>query len=682
MLFVLTSILAFIPNPDPPARTQEEAISPPFLLAIETLSETPAQDQSIKSAFSARIVNALGIWPPLSDETVNNLAVNDAGAVLWLPASTEILQELQSQFPRIIPTVSYLHQQQAQMQTLTAKMCNKVWWDIMPEWDSSDWWIARSDFPIKQRALSYRTRQESFEAFKNYYFGLTALSTYWQNNSTQRGFNSTSVSGFTWSVHYAYEFGIDLAMLERNHDGLGDIQTGVSFIRGAAKQYKRPWGIDISEWRVAGLSTTSYNDNMQRIGGWSESYHKRHLYISYMSGANIVHLEAVPLYNSTGTLLNPLGLLVKDFADFSLRRHPDIGKPYAPTAIMLDFYHGWEPHHGRYQAGAFNSVWYWSVPYQDGDFMLDNLFAMIYPEYWQSGTTPGAPWHNPSEYNQMVSNGLDTRSYEPMGYSRWGDTFDVILSNASIDALRNYKTIILAGNIKLDSHLREVLQQWVSDGGTLVINQQQVELEDEAFLGVQIEDTLRSSINSKWLTENVSYTENLYNYTVVHPISASVVATNNNLDPIITKNHIGNGAVYLTTPHYLQDTNKSQILNVGQKLIDTLVNDNAIVRISEPKVEWLVNTSADKIIVTVVNNSGSDWNGSIFFKEPEGAYTISEWMGDTQVSSARANGRLIISDTIPAYDLKIYTLHTGVERNNISYLPIIKLGPGVHSQCR
>src|SRR5262249_30997218 len=158
-------------------------------------------------------------------------------------------------------------------------LCKKVWWDIMPEWDSSDWWTARADFPIKKRVLSFRTRQESFEAFKNYYFNLTRLPSYLQNNLAQRGFNSTSVSGFTWSVHYAYEFGIDLAMLERNNDNLGDIQTGIAFTRGAATQYNRPWGIDISEWRAAGQSPTTYNDDMQRIGGWSESYHKRHIYI-------------------------------------------------------------------------------------------------------------------------------------------------------------------------------------------------------------------------------------------------------------------------------------------------------------------------------------------------------------------------------------------------------------------
>jgi len=337
---------------------------------------------------------------------------------------------------------------------------------------------------------------------------------------------------------------------------------------------------------------------------------------------------------------------------------------------MLDFYHGWEPRYGQYQTGSFNSVWYWSVPYQDGDYMLDNLFAMLYPDYWKSGTTPGAPWSNPAEYNQMVLNGLDTRPYEPMGYSQWGDSFDVILSNASLEALKSYKTIILAGNIKLDAHLRAVFQQWVNDGGTLVLNQQQVEAEDEVFLGVTLSQIQRSSTSSKQLENHTAYTEPLYRYTLVTPTTASIIAVNNEGDPLITKHTIGNGSVYLTTPEYLQDVNKTRILNIGQNLVDTLVSQTAIAQVYGSKVEWIVNKDANKTVVTLINNSGSTWNGSIITDRPQGLYATREWTSDVLVSSTNSSEKVIILASVPAYDVKIYAIQ---DLSTAIYLPIISV---------
>ena len=61
----------------------------------------------------------------------------------------------------------------------------------------------------------------------------------------ERGFHLAAINGFSCSTHYAYELGAEMVLLERNNDHIGDIQTGVAFVRGAAANTAAP-GASIS----------------------------------------------------------------------------------------------------------------------------------------------------------------------------------------------------------------------------------------------------------------------------------------------------------------------------------------------------------------------------------------------------------------------------------------------------
>ena len=217
--------------------------------------------------------------------------------------------------------------------------------------------------------------------------------------------------------------GSQLNMLERDNDDIGDLTTGIAFARGAGRQYSRPWGMDISEWRCATDSPTDFDENGKLMQGWSPSYIKRHLYISYMSGANLMRMEPVGYHNKKGEL-NPLGQLLRDFHRFT-EKHPSRGRPQDSTAIMLDFYHGFEPKAGEYMQG--DAVWYLQIPYSPGDHMTNNFLRLAFPDHWLSGTTPGAFWapeQNSREYPQglreQIAKGLDR---VPM--SRWSIPFAI-----------------------------------------------------------------------------------------------------------------------------------------------------------------------------------------------------------------------------------------------------------------
>ena len=90
--------------------------------------------------------------------------------------------------------------------------------------------------------------------------------------------------------------GADVGLLERGVDELGDVATGIAFMRGAGRQYDRPWGIDLSTWRTAADSATRFDAAGMLTGGWSPSYLRRHMYAAYMAGAHILQIEPTLYY--------------------------------------------------------------------------------------------------------------------------------------------------------------------------------------------------------------------------------------------------------------------------------------------------------------------------------------------------------------------------------------------------
>lgn len=435
---------------------------------------------------------------------------------------------------------------------------------------------------------------------------------------------------------------------------MGDIATGVAFIRGAGAQYGKPWGIDMSFWRTGANSPTQYNSNNQLVGGFSESYIKRHAYISYMSGANMLHFEPA-VYTKPAGGLNPLGTMAQQFSDFT-KRHPNRGQPHAPIALMLDYYHGYNPKHWLYRP---DTVWYYRIPYTAGDYMLGNLFNVLYPGHSNHGLTmPGWSWDTFETFHQWIASGNDPRPYEPMPNSRWGDMFDILLSNASLNALNKYQALALAGDIVTNSTLTSTLNQWVNNGGTLVVNSSQVTDNDLALLGVTLTNTVKQSYSSRWLSTGTRYDETLYSYTLVAPTTAIVMARNDEGDPIITRNKVGNGYVYFVSPAYMQDGNHSALLNIGLRLIDELVQVHRLSWTEGPAVDYLTTQESGGVTVTVVNNSGNPWQGNVNVKRGSPTRVV-EWLTDQDVPYTYSDGIIRISGSVPPYDVRVFAVTGG-----------------------
>ena len=589
------------------------------------------------------MANMVAFWPPADVGMRNFVVTHDVRLNFRLPGASHVNNESAG---------SIESQRLAAARICAAQPAKSHLWNLMIEWDQSGGaWV-----PNGRPRYGALTRPQAHARFVDHYLKQSPpLATYLQQPPTARPCRLAAVTDHSPNAFDAYELGVDVGLLERGIDELGDIATGIAFMRGAGRQYDRPWGIDLSTWRTAADSATRFDAGGKQTGGWSPSYLRRHMYAAYMAGAHILQIEPTLYYGLAGSAaLNPFGSAVKEFADFALRRHPDVGAPVVPMALMLDAHNGFDPKHGRYNQQ--NAVWYQDIPYSSGDFMIDNFLKLAYPDHWRHGTTPGPRFSTPVGYQQFLTSGGDPRPYEPMPLTRWGDTFDVVLNTAPAGALRRYKVIVLLGDVAADARLRQDLQSWVRAGGTLVVNVTQATTADEALLGVRLGGGSLGGTTSRWLADNTAYPEPPFRYRPVAPVAARVLATAGDGAPLITSNAVGAGQVILTTPEHLQTTARDRLLDVGVRLLDELSRRQAPGVVSGPGALYMFSAAPGRLVTTIVNNSGVEWNGAITASIPGAVTAVREYTADAAAACARTGPTVTVKGSVPAYDLRIFAI--------------------------
>ena len=560
-----------------------------------------------------------------------------------LPANPEIIAKM-GYFPDT--SQQYIQSQYHTLDSLARIMGpGSVFWSLMPEYDQSGGdWVSVRKMSAASRAEAYRTWMDSYNSL------FSPLDAYLAIDRSQRNVSLLALNAYSFSTAYSYKLGADVVLLERNNDEMGDMQTGISYVRGAARQYNRPWGIDISTWRAASQTPTSYDNNMNLAGGWSPSYFRRNMYQSYMAGANIVLLEGVQCF--TGNTLNPLGQVVKEIADFTLTRHPRIGRPEATVALLMDSTNGFEPKSGRYCQG--DQVWYQTISYTDGDYMSHLIFDYYFPGHWKSGTIPASAPSTPSAYCAALANGTDPRPWEPMGVSRWGDQVEVLHSDGPLDQLETYRTIIMLGTVRMNVSMKNSLQTWVAGGGTLVATSAQLSQADSALCGTVIGSQASTASQSKFVGNTSWTSEPQFEYRILTPRSAAVVASAVNGDVLLTRNSYGKGKVYLFAAPYLLSGGKTSMVASAITLLDTLMQHQLSAEVSGPfRVQYAVNSAPDTVIVSMTNNEAGAWTGKITLNHDWQDLSCFEWITDTPVAHRMVGGVATVDVTIPAYEMKI-----------------------------
>ena len=187
----------------------------------------------------------------------------------------------------------------------------------------------------------------------------------------------------------------------------------------------------------------------------------------------------------------------------------------------------------------------------------------------------------------------------------------------------------------------------------------------EGLFGVTRSQIMRTATTSTWLADNTNYSEPAFEYQVVTPVTASVLARSG-LDAIITSNPLGLGNAVLTTPAYLQSTDRRRLLTIGRRLVDSLHSSYLPARVSGPPIKYIVNQAPGKVIVMLVNNSGTTWNGSVVATAQGPVTAVREYLADTNATFTTSGSAVTVSAQVAPYDIRAYA----IEFNQSSTAPL------------
>jgi len=482
-------------------------------------------------------------------------------------------------------------------------------------------------------------RQESYEQFKKLSMEIQA--------DLQR---YTVTLATLPTIHYYGEFGSRLLGFEFSQSLPSDIMR-FSFLRGASKQYGRLTQSVISLFNNSGFKTYNKKD-FYRGGpetGPSLSILKRLFYLSYIYGCSFGGFETSQLtgeWKDGIPELSPLGEINIQALEI-FKNHPERGITYAPIGLIIDFYHGWQP---PFDKGSF--ITWGHLPYEKGDFQIYNMFEFIYPGY-----------HN-------APNTIDERGV--LTPTPFGDLFEVLLNNAPEFVLNIYNSLVICGDTEIKGDFEKKLKQYVRKGGQVIVFYPQIKFADPEFLGFKINGEGKEAFLSATLYDkNVFVEPSGYTYVPVSPTTAEVLAVNENLEPLITVNQLGEGKVICVMAEFGMSNNlkykypslsyaepKYELLNGIKHFLSEYFRNHNIVEIDGDNIQYTVNLfpgKKDVIVVTLVNNDRfNEWSGTVRFKNSKIIESY-EWLTGEKVMIGK-EGALKVN--IPQGDIRIFTIKT------------------------
>jgi len=369
------------------------------------------------------------------------------------------------------------------------------------------------------------------------------------------------------------------------------IQWQAAFVRGAARQYGRRWtwyygasfGDAIRTFTNEGPYVLDLEgmkiDNRNATIGTSLAHTRRTLLNAYLQSASFFHPEqGYNLFDTNGQL-NPMGWSYDEMLRLATR-HPDRGVINTPVAVLLDKAHGWD----KYTYGGMH-IWDKQALARP-DRMIDQFFNVAYFPF-------------PKNEGDPVN---DLNVAWPNGY--FGDSFDVLVTSPTrLDAVQAYPVVFCVGNTRLDAKWAQRLKQYVSDGGTLVINAEQVVAGmDDAFLGAKLGKAQKEASGVVCTRDNEKLAGTVFPYREATATTAQVIARTSGGDPVALLNKVGKGRVILTTPSYLLGHDNVAMPYMAHLMLE-LTSGLQPVEV-RGNCQHSVNLRSDGYVVTVSNNEG------------------------------------------------------------------------------
>ena len=464
-------------------------------------------------------------------------------------------------------------------------------------WDSA---------PAELKISPSMSRRELLEAHRQFYSN--ALARKWREIfQTETGpmwdklipAQSTSSTSF---AHALTQWGVNLIGMET---AAVMPMTGmrIAFTRGAARQfggaflyYHAPNFGDTAttftkQQNFAGpdyFYHTRYGPTM----GPSLSWYRKSYYLYYMAGASAIYLEQghdqffKPGPGDHPFQLNPLGRITDEFVRFA-EKHPDRGTPYTPIAFLLDPAHGFEM--------TDYPQWPFEVSQIDrGDRALRELFGVAY-------------------YPGLVLEGEPAiADRQPFVPGVFGDIFDVLTaadvqgSRSKIQTLLpSYRAVVVGGRIDWSAEWIQRLNEYVRNGGTVVLNAAQIKKLPEQFLGVRLINDTGEAHNARCLApgdEAEDLKGQIFRYEKVELKGATALITTLSGEPLVTVNKVGKGSVvFAAVPDLLGEDER--ITPFAAHMLAHVFADAVPVKV-RGDVEYLINRNGNGWVVTLLNNNG------------------------------------------------------------------------------
>jgi hypothetical protein len=460
--------------------------------------------------------------------------------------------------------------------------------------------------PTELRISPSMSRRELLEAHRQFYSN--ALARKWREIfKTETGpmwdklipAQSTSSTSF---AHALSQWGVNLLGME-TAAVMPMIGMRIAFTRGAARQfggaflyYHAPNFGDTATTFTKQQSFAGpdhfYHTRYGATMGPSLSWYRKSYYLYYMAGASAIYLEQggdqffKPGPGDHPFQLNPLGRITDEFVRFA-EKHPDRGTPYTPVAFLLDPAHGFEmtdyPH------------WPFEVSQIDrSDRALRELFGVAY-------------------YPGLVVEGEPAiADRQPFVAGVFGDIFDVLTaadvqgSKSKIQSLLpTYRAVVVGGRIDFSTEWIERLNEYVRNGGTLVINAAQIKKLPEQLSGVHLLNSTGEAHDARCHAageEPQDLNGQIFRYEKFELKGATALISAPGGDPLVTVNKVGKGSVvFAAVPDLLGEDER--ITPFAAHMLAHVFADAVPLRVTGD-VEYLINRSANGWIVIVLNNNG------------------------------------------------------------------------------
>lgn len=599
----------------------------------------------------------------IPESKITELQKSGLNIVLYQLSHPETVKRYYTQKKRAIPDVN------ATVNKYKRATGGKFVWQNILEDESCGVGLSQEMLTIKPA-----THKEAFLLTENYFRKSIAA-------TSVHGIPLWSVGGFANTAHIlAKQPEIDLLTIERANDDVDDLQTGIAFFRGAGRQYNKKWGIDLSLWWgvIYGcIQNLPYN------------YHKRHLYVSWYSGAEHFRIEGSELYfNKETNKATKIVECLDEFGNF-IKTH-ERGIPEIPLAVILPEDHGWiTPPYWRTSSTAWN---YAHIPYRQGQRALDGFFANAFPgsNFYmdpfplgknKTENPPATPFglscisqefapsvedvfhaEYPVQFGryenrnvariEMETNHIETSEYRPMGNSRWGDIFDVFTSEVQSKVLSQYKVIILLDQITLDSAMIQKLKMSMTIGATVICAAGVLTPEHTDFTGVEMESALR--VGTAWSFTGEKLVNEPFRYFRAKLKNSIALATTSGGDPLMIEKKYGKGKLISCMIPWFEGA-PLDLSNAALQLFDKVISEIQPVKIEGLPIEFLSTKTDNSYNVILSNNSDQCWKGRIVVHSiaPDLTKCMELFSRQPLKPERKKNNKTEIDITVPPYEVRV-----------------------------